>query len=158
MASPKSRPWWVLWSKVPVACPNTQGCFRMWTNHVVVCLMQVQARSTSPSSYSNPGTSSTPLYPSIVLEVGNAFWVPIFRNYTLVNLQVGSPRDLGVRHHYHCFSSFYFAFLYTTITFAPSFLPSISSPIAISSIASSCITTNKVKAWSSRQKMLQCKN
>ncbi len=27
----------VLWSKVPVACPNTQGCSRMWTNHFVVC-------------------------------------------------------------------------------------------------------------------------
>jgi hypothetical protein len=39
-----------------------------------------------------------PLYPSIVLEVGSAFRVLTFRNYTLVNLQVGSPRDLGVRH------------------------------------------------------------
>jgi hypothetical protein len=31
-----------------------------------------------------------------VLEVGSAFRVPTFRNYTLVNPQVGSPRDLGV--------------------------------------------------------------
>jgi hypothetical protein len=38
-----------------------------------------------------------PLYPFIVLEVGSAFRVPTFRNYTLVNPQVGSPRDLGVR-------------------------------------------------------------
>ncbi len=34
-----------------------------------------------------------------MLEVGSAFRVPTFRNYTLVNPQVGSPRDLGVRHH-----------------------------------------------------------
>jgi len=33
-----------------------------------------------------------------MLEVGSAFRVPTFRNYTLVNPQVGSPRDLGVRH------------------------------------------------------------
>jgi hypothetical protein len=33
-----------------------------------------------------------------VLKVGSAVRVPIFRNYTLVNPQVGSPRDLGVRH------------------------------------------------------------
>jgi hypothetical protein len=39
-----------------------------------------------------------PLYPFIVLEVGSAFRVPTFRNYNLVNPQVGSPRDLGVRH------------------------------------------------------------
>jgi hypothetical protein len=39
-----------------------------------------------------------PLYPFIVLEVGSAFRVPTFRNYTLVNPQVGSPQDLGVRH------------------------------------------------------------
>jgi hypothetical protein len=31
------------------------------------------------------------------LEAGSAFRVPTFRNYTLVNPQVGSPRDLGVR-------------------------------------------------------------
>jgi hypothetical protein len=37
-----------------------------------------------------------PLYPFIVLEVGSAFPVPTFYNYTLVNPQVGSPRDLGV--------------------------------------------------------------
>jgi hypothetical protein len=39
-----------------------------------------------------------PLYPFIVLEVGNALPSPSFRNYTLVNPQVGSPQDLGVRH------------------------------------------------------------
>jgi hypothetical protein len=33
VASPESRPWWVLWSEVPMACPNTQGCPGMWTNH-----------------------------------------------------------------------------------------------------------------------------
>jgi hypothetical protein len=31
---PRSGPWCVSWSKVPVACPNTQGCPGMWTNHV----------------------------------------------------------------------------------------------------------------------------
>ncbi len=33
-----------------------------------------------------------------MLEVGSAFRILTFRNYTLVNPQVGSPRDLGVRH------------------------------------------------------------
>jgi hypothetical protein len=31
---PRSGLWCVSWSKVPVACPNTQGCPGMWTNHV----------------------------------------------------------------------------------------------------------------------------
>jgi hypothetical protein len=39
-----------------------------------------------------------PFYPSVVLEVKSAFRIPTFRNYTLVNPQVSSPRDLGVRH------------------------------------------------------------
>jgi len=34
VASPESGPWCVLWSKVPVDCPNTQGCPEMWTNHM----------------------------------------------------------------------------------------------------------------------------
>jgi len=34
VASPKSGQWCVLWFKVPVACPNTQGCPEMWINHV----------------------------------------------------------------------------------------------------------------------------
>jgi hypothetical protein len=29
VAPPESGPWCVFWSKVPVACPNTQGCSRM---------------------------------------------------------------------------------------------------------------------------------
>jgi hypothetical protein len=33
---PKSGPWWVLCVKVPMACPNTQGCSRMLTNPLVV--------------------------------------------------------------------------------------------------------------------------
>jgi len=33
VASPGSGPWWILWSEVPVACPNTKGCPGMWTNH-----------------------------------------------------------------------------------------------------------------------------
>jgi hypothetical protein len=36
VASPESRPWWVLCVKMPVACPNTQGCSRMQTNLLVV--------------------------------------------------------------------------------------------------------------------------
>jgi len=32
--TPESGPWWVLWSEVPMACPNTKGCPEMWTNHV----------------------------------------------------------------------------------------------------------------------------
>jgi hypothetical protein len=34
VASPESGPWWVLWSEVPVACPNTKGCPGNWTNHL----------------------------------------------------------------------------------------------------------------------------
>jgi hypothetical protein len=37
VTSPESGPWCVLWSKVPVACPNIQGCPGMWTNHFVIC-------------------------------------------------------------------------------------------------------------------------
>jgi hypothetical protein len=29
-------PWWVKCVQVPVACPNTQRCSRMWTNLLVV--------------------------------------------------------------------------------------------------------------------------
>jgi len=36
VASPESGPWWVKCVKVPVACLNTQGCSRMWTNLLVV--------------------------------------------------------------------------------------------------------------------------
>jgi hypothetical protein len=32
VASPESGPWWVLCVKVPVPCPNTQGCSWMLTN------------------------------------------------------------------------------------------------------------------------------
>jgi hypothetical protein len=35
-ASPESGPWWVLCVKVPMACPNTQGCSRMLINLLVV--------------------------------------------------------------------------------------------------------------------------
>jgi hypothetical protein len=36
VASLESGPWWVKWVQVPVACPNTQGWSRMWTNPLVV--------------------------------------------------------------------------------------------------------------------------
>jgi hypothetical protein len=42
------------------------------------------------------------LYPFLELEAGSTFRVPTFRNYTLVNPQVSSPRDLGVRHNCTC--------------------------------------------------------
>jgi hypothetical protein len=32
--TPESGLWWVKWVQLPVACPNTQGCPRMWTNHM----------------------------------------------------------------------------------------------------------------------------
>jgi hypothetical protein len=32
--TPESGPWWVKWVQLPVAYPNTQGCPRLWTNHV----------------------------------------------------------------------------------------------------------------------------
>jgi hypothetical protein len=38
VASPESGPWWVKCVKVLVACPNTEGCSRMWTNPLVVGL------------------------------------------------------------------------------------------------------------------------
>jgi hypothetical protein len=44
-----------------------------------------------------PGLPTRPSTPFLELEAGSAFRVPTFRNYTLVNPQVGSPRDLGVR-------------------------------------------------------------
>jgi len=42
------------------------------------------------------GSQLDPL-PFLELEAESAFRVPTFRNYTLLNPQVGSPRDLGVR-------------------------------------------------------------
>jgi hypothetical protein len=36
VASPESGLWWVKWVQVPVACPNIQGCSRMWTNLLLV--------------------------------------------------------------------------------------------------------------------------
>jgi len=44
-----------------------------------------------------PVTVSTPLYPSLVLEVGNGSQVPTFRNSTHLDPQVGPTRNLGVR-------------------------------------------------------------
>jgi len=44
-------------------------------------------------------TSSMPLYPLLVLEVGSGPQVPTFRNLTYLDLQVGLVRDLGARHN-----------------------------------------------------------
>jgi hypothetical protein len=44
-----------------------------------------------------PRLPTQPSTPFLELEARSAFRVSTFRNYTLVNPQVGSPWDLGVR-------------------------------------------------------------
>jgi hypothetical protein len=63
VAFPESGPWWILCVKVPVACLNTQGCSRMWTNHFVVCFgcrfkldLLVPLRSLIPRLLARPST------------------------------------------------------------------------------------------------------
>jgi len=100
--APKFGPWWVLWFEVPVACPNTKGCPGKWTNHLgglFWCRFKLDQLIPLPSLI--PRLPTRPLYPFLELEAGSAFRVPTFRNYILVNPQVGSPRDLGVRHDWH---------------------------------------------------------
>jgi hypothetical protein len=60
--SPESGPWWVLCVKVPVVCPNTQGCSRMWTNPFVVgfgCRFKLDNLVPFPSLI--PGLLARPL-------------------------------------------------------------------------------------------------
>jgi len=62
---PESGPWWVLWSEVPVACPNTKGCPGMWTNHVgglFWCKFMLDLLSPLPSLI--PGLPTRPSTPS----------------------------------------------------------------------------------------------
>ncbi len=40
VASPESGPWWVKWVCVARGLSQHQGCFRRWTNQLVVGLMQ----------------------------------------------------------------------------------------------------------------------
>jgi hypothetical protein len=60
----RSGPWCVSWSKVPVACPNTQGCPGMWTNHVgglFWCIFKLDLLVPLPSLISGlPTWPSTP--------------------------------------------------------------------------------------------------
>jgi hypothetical protein len=61
---PRSGPWCVSWSKVPVACPNTQRCPGMWTNHVgglFWCRFKLDLLVPRPSLISGlPTRPSTP--------------------------------------------------------------------------------------------------
>jgi hypothetical protein len=46
-----------------------------------------------------PGLLARPFHPRLVLEVRSGPQVPIFRNSTYLDLQVGLTRNLGVRHY-----------------------------------------------------------
>jgi hypothetical protein len=70
VASLESGPYWVLCVKVPVACPNTQGCSQMLTNPLVVgfgCRFKLDNLIPLPSLI--PRLLACPLYPLLVLEV-----------------------------------------------------------------------------------------
>jgi len=61
---PESGPWWVLCVKMPVACPNTQGCSRMLTNPLVVgfgCIFEFDNLIPLPSLI--PGLLARPFTP-----------------------------------------------------------------------------------------------
>ncbi len=67
--TPESGPWCVSWSKVLVACPNTQGCPGMWTNHVgglFWCRFMFDLLNLLPSLI--PGLSTRPSTPFLELE------------------------------------------------------------------------------------------
>jgi hypothetical protein len=96
MASPESGPWWVLWSKVPMAYPNTQGCPGMWTNHVgglFWCRFKLDLLNLLPSLIL--GLPTRPSTPFLELEVGSVPLSLNFRNLTLWNPQVGFTPWLG---------------------------------------------------------------
>jgi hypothetical protein len=61
---PESGPWWVKCVKVPVACPDTQGCSRMWINLLVVgfgCRFKLNNLVPLPSQIL--GLLAHPFYP-----------------------------------------------------------------------------------------------
>jgi hypothetical protein len=83
VASPDSGLWWVKWVQgCPWLVPTPKGC-RMSSNQLVVGF---DADSNKWIACSLPslivGTSSTTLYPFLVLEVGSVPQVPTFRNST----------------------------------------------------------------------------
>jgi hypothetical protein len=70
--SRESGPWCVSWSKVPVACPNTQGCPGMWTNHMgglFWCRFKLDLLVPLPSL--NPWAPNLTIYPFLELEAGS---------------------------------------------------------------------------------------
>jgi hypothetical protein len=99
VAPPEFGPWCVIWVRVsPWLVPTPNAC-RMSSNQLMLVLDASSWPNSLIFSYSNPGTSSTPLYPFLVLEVGSSSLVPTFRNPTHLDPQVGPTKNLGVRHH-----------------------------------------------------------
>jgi len=99
VASPKSGPWCVSWSKMPVACPNTQGCPGMWTNHVgglFWCRFKLDLLNLLPSLI--PGLPTRPSTPFLELEAKSV--LPNFDSATWLceTFNLVSPRDWGARH------------------------------------------------------------
>jgi hypothetical protein len=96
VASPESRPWWVKWVQMPVACPNTQRCSRMLTNPlwlVFGCRFKLDLLVPLPSLIHGPPTRpSTPFYS---WKSGACLQVSTFRNLTLWNPRVGFTPWLG---------------------------------------------------------------
>jgi hypothetical protein len=93
---PRSGPWCVSWSKVPVVCLNTQGCPEMWTNHVgglFWCRFKLDLLVPRPSLI--PGLSTRPSTPFQSWKLGACLWVSTFRNLTLWNPKVGFTPWLG---------------------------------------------------------------
>jgi len=96
VASPESGPWYVSWSKVPVVCPNTQGCPGMWTNHVGGLFwyrFMLDLLNLLPSLI--PRLPTRPSTPFLELEVGSMPPSLNFRNLILWDPQVGFTPWLG---------------------------------------------------------------
>jgi hypothetical protein len=93
---PRSGPWCVSWSKVPVACPNTQGCPGMWINHMgglFWCRFKLDLLVPLPSLI--PGLPTRPSTPFLSWKPGACLQISTFRNLTLWNPQVGFTPWLG---------------------------------------------------------------
>jgi hypothetical protein len=74
--------WCVMWVRVsPWLVPTLNAC-RMSSNQLVLVLDAGSWPNSLISSYSNHGTSRTPLYPLLVLDVESGPQVPTFRNST----------------------------------------------------------------------------
>jgi hypothetical protein len=75
---PESGPWWVKCVKVPVACPNTQGCSWMWTNPLVVgfgCRFKLDNLVPLPNQI--PGLLARPSYSTSKWEQGDHSQEPL---------------------------------------------------------------------------------